>query len=227
MVVVGRREKQRLATAAEIKRVAREQMAETGAAGLSLRAIAAAMGMAAPALYRYFANRDALVTALIVDAFDALGAAIGEATAGDPAAPAAERMLAGLRAYRAWALVYPAEFALLFGTPIPGYVAPRAVTVPAARRAFKALLEVPTAAWRRGELVLPGSEEAALHPDLPLPRPVYERLIEGWGTFHGLVSLELTGHLAPAIGDPAAAYERAIQAVIERVGLAAEPWLPP
>ena len=75
------RQQQRLATAEEIKRVARRQMAAAGAAALSLRGIAAEMGITAPALYRYFPNRDALVTALIVDAFDALGAATREAAA--------------------------------------------------------------------------------------------------------------------------------------------------
>jgi AcrR family transcriptional regulator len=228
------RRQQHRATAEEIKRVARRQMAEAGAAALSLRAIAAEMGITAPAIYRYFPNRDALVTALIVDAFDALGAATREAAVADPGAPAGERMLAGLRAYRAWALAHPAEFALLFGTPILGYHAPREVTVPAARRAFAALLEVPVRAWARGELVIPDDHETAsgkgqqdFAPGVPLPRVIYERLIEGWGTFHGLLSLELTGHLGPAIADTSAAYERAIREVVRRVGLSLASREPP
>jgi AcrR family transcriptional regulator len=226
-MVTGRRAVQRLATAAEIKRVAREQMAAAGAAGLSLRAVAAAMGITAPAIYRYFANRDALVTALIVDAFDALGAAIRTAIESQAAAGSAARLLAALRAYRAWSLTHPSEFALLFGTPIPGYVAPREVTVPAARRAFAALLAVPTAAWERGEITIAAPSPSDDVPGAPLPPAVYAQVIEDWATCHGLISLELTGHLAPAIGDPAAAYERAIRHIAQRLGLVREPHPPP
>lgn len=222
-----RREKQRIATTAEIKQVARAQIAKSGAAALSLRAVAAAMGITAPALYRYFPNRDALVTALIVDAFDALGSAIRAAQHAAAGASDSERMFAGLRAYRAWSLAHPAEFALLFGTPIPGYIAPRQMTVPAARRAFAALLEVPLAAAARGELPAAPPDEPAVNPEFPLPGDTYTRLIEGWATVHGLISLELTGHLAPAIGDPHAAYERAIRHLVDAIGLACDSRSPP
>ncbi len=220
-----RRQQQRIATADEIKQTARRQMAEAGAAALSLRAIASEMGITAPAIYRYFPNRDALVTALIVDAFDALGNALRDAASADRTAPSGERMLAAMRAYRAWALAHPAEFTLLFGTPIPGYDAPSEVTVPAARRAFQTLLEAPLAAWSGGELAAPAAGEPSFatdtldHPGAPLPRAIFDQLIAGWGTFHGLVNLEMTGHLGPATGDAGAAYERAIRDVVARIGL--------
>src|SRR5664280_3566238 len=65
----------RAATAARITDVARRQLAEVGASGLSLRAVAREMGLASSALYRYCPHRDALLTALVIDAYDALGAA--------------------------------------------------------------------------------------------------------------------------------------------------------
>lgn len=201
-----------------------------GAAALSLRAIAAQIGITAPAIYRYYPNRDALVTSLIVDAFAALGAAIRAATDGPAGEPHGRRLMAGFRAYRQWALDDPAEFSLLFGTPIPGYHAPPEATIPAARRAFEALLAVPLAVWKAGGL---GSEEgdgqAALgepHPGSPLPRHVFDQLIEGWGTCHGLVSLEMTGRLGPTTGDAAAAYQRAIREIVQRIGLPLVPRSP-
>ena len=63
----------------EIKATARRHLAEVGAPALSLRAVARELGMASSAVYRYFASRDELLTALIVDAFDAVGAAAEEA----------------------------------------------------------------------------------------------------------------------------------------------------
>ncbi len=52
-----------------IKETAWKQIAEFGAPALSLRAIARALNITAPAIYNYFPSRDHLVTALMVDAF--------------------------------------------------------------------------------------------------------------------------------------------------------------
>src|SRR5215217_2469823 len=107
----------------EIKEVARKHVASDGA-NLSLRAVARDMGIVASALYRYFPSRDALLTALIIDAYDALGA---EATRAEVAVPRDElrnRWLAICRAVRTWALEHPAEYGLLYGNPVPGYAAP-------------------------------------------------------------------------------------------------------
>ncbi|HJW64451.1 MAG TPA: TetR/AcrR family transcriptional regulator, partial [Actinomycetes bacterium] len=130
---LSRRERVRHATAAEIKAVARAQMAANGTAGVTLRAIAREMGMTAPALYRYFGSRDDLVTALVTDAYDALADAMEAAV--DAVAPGrhTDRVRAAFGAFRAWGLEHPTEFALIFGSPIPGYVAPEA-TRPAGTR---------------------------------------------------------------------------------------------
>src|SRR5919206_353118 len=125
------RERVRAELTAEITEAARRQLAEVGAAALSLRAVARELGMASSALYRYFPSRDELLTRLIIDGYDALGEAAEQAD--DGSAPPADRWLAVCRAVRAWARAHPQEYALLYGSPVPGYRAPQD-TVPAAAR---------------------------------------------------------------------------------------------
>src|SRR5204863_7108285 len=116
------RERIRAELTAEIANAARRQLAEVGAAALSLRAVARELGMASSALYRYFPSRDDLLTRLIIDGYDDLGAAAEPAD--DPTAPPGERWRAVCRAVRTWALAHPHEYALLYGSPVPGYRAP-------------------------------------------------------------------------------------------------------
>ena len=107
---------------AEIKSLAWAQIAESGAAALSLRGIARDMGMTSSALYRYFPSRDQLLTALARDGFTSLADALeaAEADALKRSEPLNERFLRTVRAYRAWCLAHPSEYALMFGTPGPG-----------------------------------------------------------------------------------------------------------
>ena len=230
-MALTRRERKRLATGDEIKAVARRQMAERGAGELSLRAIAGEMGMTAPAIYRYFGSRDDLVTALIVDAYRALGRAIDDAQAGVDEADYPARFVAMAIAYRGWALAHPAEFALIFGTPIPGYHAPEEVTVPVVLEAFAPFVTVPEAAWRAGRLDPSGvaSGDAAetdarlgawLDAEgVSLPAHLVRHVLEGWSLMHGMVTLEQVGHLPPLLGDCTELYESAIRAFVRRLGL--------
>ena len=141
------RERVRAELSREIKEEARRQLAASGADGLSLRAVAKELGMVSSALYRYYPSRDDLLTVLIIDAYDALGAAAegaiapGQAAAGR-AAPARDRWLAACHAIRDWARANPHEYALIYGSPVPGYRAPEATIGPAARvpLAFAVLL---------------------------------------------------------------------------------------
>ena len=88
---------------------------------LSLRAVARELGMASSAVYRYFPSRDELLTALIVDAYDALGDTAEQALAGRCGGRRPTRWLALSTSIRAWAVAQPHEYALLYGSPVPGY----------------------------------------------------------------------------------------------------------
>jgi AcrR family transcriptional regulator len=118
----------------EIKETARRQLATEGA-NLSLRAIARELGVVSSALYRYFAGRDELLTALIIDAYNAIGA-VGERADAvfTERLDLVGRWLAIAHAWRDWALAHPAEYALIHGSPVPGYAAPPDTIAPANRR---------------------------------------------------------------------------------------------
>jgi len=126
------RERARASLTADIKEEARRQLVQVGADGLSLRAVARELGMVSSALYRYFASKDDLLTALIIDAYNAVGEA-AEQAAGTEAARPLERWLALCHEIRAWALKHPHEYALIYGSPVPGYRAPEATVGPASR----------------------------------------------------------------------------------------------
>ncbi|MEU0842575.1 TetR/AcrR family transcriptional regulator [Streptomyces sp. NPDC005962] len=203
----GARERARAEVTAAIKEEARRQLADQGAAKLSLRAVARELGMVSSALYRYYPSRDELLTALIVDAYDAIGAAAGGALAAtrgddDPVA----RWTAVCRAARGWALSHPHEYALIYGSPVPGYSAPQATVVPASRVAL-ALIAVARDAHATGALRVP--EEAALPEGVradvttlaetlgtlgtELPAAAFAALAAAWAQLFGLISFELFG----------------------------------
>ncbi|MEA3336608.1 MAG: TetR/AcrR family transcriptional regulator [Chloroflexota bacterium] len=225
-----RRERQRAATTDEIKQIARQHMAERGAASLSLRAIAREMGMTSPALYRYFASRDELVTALIVDAYHSLATALQVARDAQPEGDHAARVLQTAHAYRNWALAHPADYQLIFGTPIPGYHAPPEITDPAAAQSMIVFISVLDAIDRAGQLRVPEPAPelmAQLQPWIDKfgytgsPAVVHFALA-GWARIHGLVSLEQFGHLCadPEEGDAEALFETEIRAMMRRMGIA-------
>lgn len=210
-----------------IKEVAKKQIAELGAASLSLRAIARELSITAPAIYNYYASRDELVTSLIVDAYHSLAAAL--ASASDAIQNNhTEAMLAGFRAYRSWALEHAAEYGLIFGTPIPNYHAPMEITGPAAAESMVVLIQVIDAAYQENEISL-----SPLSPALKTmldswseklgytgPLSVINAALASWAQLHGLVSLELFGHLAPAqeYGPVDPFFESEIQSMVERMG---------
>ncbi len=225
-----RRDRHRLATAAQIKTVARGQMAEQGAAALSLRAIAREMGITAPAIYRYYPSRDDLVTALIADAYDHLTAEIRTAAEARPADDLFGRFMDVGLAYRSWALAHPADYALILGTPIPGYHAPSEITRPDARGGMAVLVDLLLAANAASGGVEPpaASEpappEPAAWPGSHEPPPQVRHLaLATWAQMHGLVSLELFGHVAALTADPAALYCREMVALAARAGIHPQP----
>ncbi len=152
--------RERSATIAQIKAVARQQMAEYGTAGLSLRGIAREMGITAPAIYNYFPRLDDLITALIVDAFNALADAMEAAEAAEPSERPYDKIMALCLAYREWAMADPTVFQLIYGNPIPGYHAPEELTIPLARRPFLGLFRWFIRAHQTGELTIPAEYQS-------------------------------------------------------------------
>ena len=86
--------------------------------------------MVSSAVYRYVESRDDLLTRLIVEAYDALGAPIEQTSADHRGDSDLERWLATARAIRTWAIGHPHEYLLLYGSPVPGYAAPDDTVVP-------------------------------------------------------------------------------------------------
>ncbi|WP_249522184.1 TetR/AcrR family transcriptional regulator [Modestobacter marinus] len=211
---------------AEITDLAREQLATVGAAGLSLRAVARELGMASSAVYRYFPSRDELLTRLIIDGYDSLGEAAERAD--DPTAAPMTRWLAVCRAVRRWALAHPHEYALLYGSPVPGYRAPQD-TVPAAVRVGAVLGRVLGDAARAG--LLPpatGRSTGTVHPDVApvlggdhpaLDDAVRARALLAWSSLFGAVSFELFGHLVGSVADADAFFDDAMRDLAGLVGL--------
>jgi AcrR family transcriptional regulator len=212
------RERVRAELTAEITDAARRQLGEVGAAALSLRAVAREMGMASSAVYRYFPSRDDLLTRLIIDGYDDLGAAAEEAD--DPTAAPLRRWLVVCRAVRSWALAHPHEYALLYGSPVPGYSAPRD-TVPAAARVGVVLGRILSDAARSGVLpegsgerdpALVSDETAAVlggeHPSLD--ETVRVRALLAWSALFGTISFELFGHFAGSVEDADRYFDRVI-----------------
>ncbi|HEX2995618.1 MAG TPA: TetR/AcrR family transcriptional regulator [Anaerolineales bacterium] len=201
-----RRERLRNATLDEIKTTAWQQIAEHGAAGLSLREIARRMGVSTPALYRYYPDRDALVTALIIDAFASFAEWLESER--DKILPDdhAGRFRALGMAYRQWAITYPQRYNLIFVTPIPGYrIPPEAETV--GQRAFMVVVDILASAYAAGKLrisaefiKLPKAMLGYLKSmfkerSIPYPPEVFCLAIVAWNQIHGAISLELHGIL--------------------------------
>jgi len=220
----------------EIKQEARRQLAAHGAQGLSLRAVARELGMVSSALYRYFPSRDELLTALIIDAYDALGEAAEVASAERPAADIRGRWAAVCHAIRNWALAHPHEYALIYGSPVPGYQAPQATIAPAARVAGVAggLL---ADAWRetRGaggqapELAPPPRplppalvEQAAIVADAiapGVPGVLIARVLIAWTQLFGMISFELFGQLVGSVDPADTFFGYAVEQMADFIGL--------
>ena len=218
----SRRARYRAATREEAKEIALRQLASGGPEAISLNAIGKAMGTSGPALYRYFAGRDALLTELIIDAYRDLATTIEDTARHDNHATPPDQVRALAAAIRAWALAHPHRYLLLYGTPVPGYVAP-AGTIPLASRllapflaAIAALPRTPTscsgaaldaqlAAW--AERTGPGIDGPMLRRGLIL-----------WTRLHGVISLEVEGHFGGMGFDPALLYDTEVAALLAEMG---------
>ncbi len=192
---------------AEIKDLAWQQIAESGAAALSLRAIARAMGMTSSAVYRYFPSRDVLLTALARDGFASLANSLEAAETETARSNLKQRFLAATHAYRAWSLEHPSEYALMFGTPVPGFEVYGPEVKSELTRGVNVLFRI----------MIEGVQSGVLHPP-PLEGPRAPRLrkqlrnwrshegedlspaalaacLFAWNQLHGAIALELFGHM--------------------------------
>jgi AcrR family transcriptional regulator len=211
----------------EIKAVARRHLATEGA-NLSLRAVARELNMVSSAIYRYFPSRDDLLTALILEAYDDLGAAVETAEAAVDRTDLRGRWYAACRAARAWALAHPAEYALLYGSPVPGYAAPEDTIAPAQRppTTLAAILRDGVTTGRLSpcpkeppEPVRAELAEIAARFFPGLPPAVLARGMAGWTQLFGLISFELFGRLEQAVSHRAEYFDHQIDLMADLIGL--------
>jgi AcrR family transcriptional regulator len=222
------RERARAQLTREITEAARRRLATEGATGLSLRAVARELGMASSAVYRYFPSKEDLLTALIIDAYNALGQAVEEADAAVDAADFPGRWRAACHGARDWALAHPHEYALLFGSPVPGYRAPQDTVGPAVRDTA-VLGRIVAEAHRAGALdAEPGPAAPAEPLDLaPVvrslfpgsPEDVVARALTAWAGLYGWIGFEAFGQFDDVMGDRTNAFDQHVARLAAVVGL--------
>jgi AcrR family transcriptional regulator len=225
---MGKRRDTREKIEAQIIELGRRHLATEGAAGLSLRAVARDLGMVSSAVYRYVASRDDLLTLLLVDAYSELADAV------DSAAAAAggswrDRLLAMAHAARAWAIDQPARWALLYGSPVPGYHAPRERTVGPGTRVVAALFDAIGAGIGAG--AISSSNVAVTQPlssDFDRIRAEFgfagddsavAKSFLLWAGLVGAISLEVFGQYgADTLTEPAAVFDTQVRLLIDMFG---------
>jgi AcrR family transcriptional regulator len=210
----------RQATVRRITDEARRQLARDGAAALSLRSIARELGMVSSGIYRYVASRDELLTLLIVEAYDDLGAHLERSQRG-AGEGGRERWRAVAGALREWARRRPHEYALLYGSPVPGYAAPQDTIGPAIRVYAALAAATPAPAPGRpapDRLTADAARAGELLGIRTGPAGVLQAFA-AWMQLFGAVSFELFGHLHGVIDDLDAHYGELVEAVADRLGL--------
>jgi AcrR family transcriptional regulator len=222
---MGKRQEAREKIEAQIVELGRRHLVSEGAAGLSLRAIARDLGMVSSAVYRYVASRDDLLTLLLVDAYSELADAV------DRAATTADgqwrdQLLAMAHAAREWAVDQPARWALLYGSPVPGYHAPRERTVGPGTRVVAALFDAIGAGIAAGDI--PQSNVSAAQPlssDFELLRKEFEfggddsavaKCFLLWAGLVGAIGLEVFGQYgADTLTEPGAVFDTQVRLLID------------
>ena len=211
----------------QIKQKARDHLAVDGP-DLSLRAVARDLGLVSSAVYRYFASRDELLTALIIDAYNSLGAAAEDAVTAAGRRDARVRWLALGRGIRRWALDHRPEYALLYGSPVPGYAAP-ADTIEPANRPVIVLLDLVRDAVDQGAVEVPSDRlPRAIRGDLSegfrefgydLPPGLIARAVTAWAQLFGALNFELFGRLTNFIHDYDAWFDVQLEGMAGYLGI--------
>jgi AcrR family transcriptional regulator len=214
----------RTAQIATIKKVSRSLIAKHGVSGLSLREVAREMGVVSSALYRYFPTRDDLLTALIFDAYNDLGATVERADARRVSSEPSERFRGAARSVRRWAKRHPHEYSLIYGTPVPNYEAPLG-TIEAATRVPRVLSLILTDAARVQPTVELRDEDPGMAEYLEVdvldevlvgvPRSMYVRALMSWNMIFGFLNFELYGHYVGTVRDANTMFERVLDELVQ------------
>ncbi|WAC55834.1 TetR/AcrR family transcriptional regulator [Gordonia sp. SL306] len=224
----GRRAANRAAMESEIRRLGRAHLRTDGAAGLSLRAIARDMGVVSSAVYRYVPSRDDLLTLLLVEAYsdlaDTVDAAVGAVDESRPY----DRLRAATRALRRWAIDDPARWALLYGSPVPGYTAPAEQTVEPGTRVVGTLIAEVARAHATRETAAADSVPSSVASDFDAIRTEFgtdlpdEAMLVAttlWATTIGAISLEVFGQYgSDTFTDPEALFVAQIDLALGPIG---------
>ena len=197
---------------------------------MSLRAIARELGMASSAIYRYFASREDLLTALIIEAYDDLGARAEVVLAASADRAPADRWVEAAMTIRTWALDHPHDYALLYGTPIPGYAAPEDTVVPGTRVSL-ALVSIVRDAAAAGRLGPPSGSATVSAPtsrsmvplrdaiDLDVSDEVLLLVLVAWSQLFGLLTFELFGQTTGFVDDDEQLFRDAAATMAALLGL--------
>ncbi len=236
----SRRDRVRAATSQEIIATARRLLVSEGSAAITLRAIAREMGMTAPALYRYFGSYQTLIHHVVADIFtelsDYVEAEVERARAALPPDPAqADSTTVGLitacQAFRRWAIAHPAEFGMIFGTPLPGVNLYHEDPLMECGMRFGGIfMRLFVELWRIRPFPVPSEDEIApefrdqlarygeqLGTDLPLG--VLQTFLRCWVSLYGTVTLEVFGHMRFALDNPAQMFELMLTDLAALIGL--------
>lgn len=233
-VTASRRDRRREQTIVEIKELARNQLAEHGRGGITLRGIARQLGMTAPGLYRYYASLDELITALIVDYYGEVVAAVEQARDALPAEDPGGRLIAASRAFRTWSIAHPVEFGLTFGAPPPGFAAPPSGLLEEAGARFGGIFrDLFGQLWGRRRF--PQAGQLGIDPRLlaqlrgyaeatgaTLPPEALYVFLACWVRIYGAVSMEVFGHLKWAVEEGGPLFETELRRLGELLGIAEE-----
>ena len=222
---MGKRQESREKIGAQIVEIGRRHLVTDGAAGLSLRAIARDLGMVSSAVYRYVASRDDLLTLLLVDAYSELADAVDRAAAA-AGGPWREQLLAMAHAARTWAVDQPARWALLYGSPVPGYHAPRERTVGPGTRVVGALFGAVGTGIAAGDILQSNVGAAQpLSSDFDRIREEFEfagddsavaKCFLLWAGLVGAISLEVFGQYgADTLTQPEAVFDTQVRPLID------------
>ncbi len=237
----SRRDRVRAATSQEIIQIARRLLITEGSAAISLRAIAREMGMTAPALYRYFQSHEELIHHVIADIFtelsDYVETEVGTSVAaldrsGADAVEATEiGLITGCQAFRRWSIAHPAEFGMVFGTPLPGVDLYHDDPLLECGLRFGGIfLRLFVELWQIKPFVVPPDEdiEPSLRRQLgryqatigtTLPLGVLQTFLRCWVSLYGTVTLEVFGHMRFALDDPSQLFELMLTDLAALIGL--------